>query len=270
MSLFWVHESIIVQLHAMKIHHSDIKIAFVLAHEDLKDRYRRSYAGMAWIVISFVGFFGVKLLVFSEILSNTKQIDYSLWLLSGYYAWMLLSGLVLGGANSFNSSRNFILSQNLPNWIYILRNIIYHQLVAIYTSIGFFILLYFTSFEFHLHQILSLASLLMLYSILSFFWSMFAGIVTIFFKDFYFFIETIMKILFFATPIFWIPVEGSFLSDLNQYNIFFHLIQIFRMPIMSGEIPVYSLYFVLMATPLFLLIGSYTYLRYSNKISLKI
>ena len=254
----------------MKIHYPSIKIAFTLAHEDLKDRYRRSYAGMAWIVISFVGFFGVKLLIFSEILNNTKQIDYSLWLLSGYYAWMLLSGLVLGGANSFNSSRNFVLSQNLPNWIYILRNIIYHRLVAIYTSIGFFILLYSTTFEFHTSQILSLASLLVLYPLLSFFWSMFAGIVTVFFKDFYFFIETMMKILFFATPIFWIPVEGSYLSDINQYNIFFHLIQIFRMPIMSGEISFYSLYFVLITMPLFLLIGLYTYSKYNKKISLKI
>jgi len=265
-----VHEVIKVSLASVKSHYPNIKIAFVLANEDLKDRYRRSYAGMAWIVLSFVGFFGVKLLVFSEILNNSKQVDYSLWLLSGYFAWILLSGLVLGGANSLNSSRNFILSQNLPNWIYILRNIIYHQLVAIYTSIGFFTLLHFTTFEFHPSQILSLASLLILYSLLSFFWSMFAGIVTVFFKDFYFFIETVMKILFFATPIFWIPVEGSFLSDINQYNIFFHLIQIFRTPIMSGEIPFYSLYIVLIAIPLFMLIGTYAYSKYNKKISLQI
>ena len=94
-----------------------LDLSFAIAWEDLKDRYRRSYIGLAWIILSFLAFILVKALVFSGFFDQADY-DFFSHLVIGFALFGFMSATISGGAHLFVANRTWILSTNLPYTVY--------------------------------------------------------------------------------------------------------------------------------------------------------
>jgi ABC-type polysaccharide/polyol phosphate export permease len=91
------------------------------------------------------------------------------------------------------------------------------------------------------------------------------------FPDFSQLLNNISVFLFLLTPIIWYPSAmpaGSTRGLLMRMNPFYHLLEIFRAPIMGQPVEVMSLWYVAIMTPLGLLVAALAYRRYARFVPL--
>jgi ABC-type polysaccharide/polyol phosphate export permease len=75
-----------------------------------------------------------------------------------------------------------------------------------------------------------------------------------------------MRLLFFATPILWMPPPGSFLDRVAQLNPISHFIAIVRDPLIHDTVPMLSWVVVLVITAIGVPAGVLCYARTRDKI----
>jgi ABC-type polysaccharide/polyol phosphate export permease len=91
------------------------------------------------------------------------------------------------------------------------------------------------------------------------------------FPDFGQLLNNISIFLFLLTPIIWYPETmpaGSLRGQLMRLNPFYHLVEVFRAPIMGGQIEPLSLWYVGVMTVVGLLVATFAYRRYARFVPL--
>jgi ABC-type polysaccharide/polyol phosphate export permease len=91
------------------------------------------------------------------------------------------------------------------------------------------------------------------------------------FPDFGQLLNNISVFLFLLTPIIWYPSmmpAGSMRGHLMRMNPFYHLVEIFRAPIMGQPVETMSLWYVAIMTPLGLVVAALAYRRYARFVPL--
>ena len=69
---------------------------------------------------------------------------------------------------------------------------------------------------------------------------MLLGFLVVFFRDIRFLVDNLIRVLFFATPIIWMPLDNKFLLMMAELNVFSHLIKLFREPLYNNSVPYFS------------------------------
>ena len=90
-------------------------VAFHLAMNDIRGKYRRTVLGPLWIVIGQLATVAGFVLVFSG-LFNRNPYDYALYLSAGFPVWMLISSFLTDMPGVFIQSKGFMESFELP-WL---------------------------------------------------------------------------------------------------------------------------------------------------------
>lgn len=215
-----------------------LQMSFILALEDLKDRYRRSLIGLAWIVISFLGFIAIKQLVFDQLMA-TDSYDFFSHLVIGFAIFTFISAVVPGATNLFVASRTWILSTDLPYSVYantmVLRALSELALVSVAATI-----LIAIWGNVQPGSLWTLIPAIGLYYLAAFSLSLLLAPIGTRYRDVVYAVQTGMRMLFFATPIIWIPTDGTIREIVAKWNPLSYFIDLVRVPIMSGSIPVYS------------------------------
>lgn len=242
------------------------RLCFALATEDLKDRYRRSILGVAWIAISFFAFIGVKAAIFSQ-LNIGKTDDFLLYLTVGFALWTLISTLIVGSSTCFVSCRGWIMTSNLPYFIYILqflyRSFFDFFLIALAAAI-------FCVFATSIDPAGSpyLLGALVLYFITGFGLVMCLAPIGARYRDVVYAIQTIMRVAFFATPIIWVPVPGTSMQTIANWNPLTHYIQIARAPLMGEPFPLHSAMIASLMTAIIFVAGVVVFSKAKRRVPL--
>lgn len=244
-------------LNDVKVLFSHSDMIFNLALEDLRDRYRKSYIGIIWITLSFVLFIGVKLLIFSRLNSN-PDVNFGVSLVVGFGTWLFISSTITEGANAFNSNKTWILSCSMPYMSYIYQNTVRNFVNWLLIVAGMIplLLLFGLNLSFSLISIIPAVALMVLASVWS---SMFLAPLSTYSKDFNHLLTTFMRIMFFATPIIWVPGNDPMLLFVASINPFYHFIELIRAPILNQEIAWQSWLVVALITPIGFLMGALSY-----------
>lgn len=205
-----------------------------LGLHDVRQRYRRSTLGPFWITISMgVMVFALGLL-YGQIFKQDMQV-YLPFLAAGFVVWGLISSMILGGCQTFIASEGMILQLNAPVSIYAYREI-WSGLIAfahniwVFVAVGF---LYETAFGWN--TLWAVPGLLLL--LLNGLWvCLFFGLLSARFRDVPLIVGSLVQVLFFLTPVIWMPdmlPERTVLLDLNPL---YHLVEVVRAP-MLGRAP---------------------------------
>jgi ABC-type polysaccharide/polyol phosphate export permease len=215
-----------------------LDLAFALALEDLKDRYRRSYLGLAWIVLSFLAFILIKTLVFGELFEGPDY-DFLSHLVIGFALFGFASGVIGGAANLFVQNRTWILSTNLPYTLYAhtlaMRSLAELGLIALAA-----VILVATLGQSTPAHLWTVPPAIVLY------YTTAIGLCLLFapigarFRDFVYAVQTVMRMLFFATPIIWIATPGTLRGEIAKWNPLTYYLDIIRLPIIEGRIPIFA------------------------------
>ena len=207
-----------------------------LASQEIKLRYRKSLLGPAWITINM----GIMLTAIGPLYSlifNQKTSIYFPQLAIGYIMWSYISNTIIESCSSLKSNERLIKQTSTPystfTYVCIFRNIInlLHNLIILMIIYIIFQESFNRSYIYFL-VIPGFTILLLNITMLSFIFSTACAR----FSDIAQLVINGMQLSFFLTPIIWpISALGKY-SYLQNFNIFYHMIEVVRAPLL-GEMP---------------------------------
>lgn len=209
-----------------------------LGREDLSDRYRRSLFGVSWILTSFAAFVVVKIAVFGQMTSIPLD-EFSLFVAIGFGVWSYINAVVCEACTAFTASTNWIKGSAVPYPVFILQ-VAYRNLLVF----GL-ILLVVLGVLLWKKQAWSPAALtalpgLAMYVLASLWVAAILAPLCARYRDIQHAVQTVMRLMFFVTPILWVPGQTPQLARIAEYNPLTHFIEILRAPLVYDTVPVAS------------------------------
>jgi lipopolysaccharide transport system permease protein len=242
-----------------------LNLSFILATNDIRQRYRRSFIGPFWITINT----GILILTLALIFIHAFKVPsekYVLYLSIGLITWKYIESTIKDSCNCFIENERMIKQLDLSYLVYVLRSLIRNLIIFFhnFVIIIFVIILYKKLFDMSfLFFCLGLTLL-----VLNLFWiGIILSVICSRYRDFSEIILNFLQIIFYATPILWSTnvIPDRFLEIYITYNLFYHLIEVIRSPLI-GE-PVYFSYLVLTFLLIIgFIISKFFFNRFKNKI----
>lgn len=209
-----------------------------LAMEDLRDRYRRTFLGLLWIVFSFALFVLVKILIFGQ-LTTVSTAEFGIFVTLGFGLWSYINSAVIDGCTAYMHARPWILGTATPYPVFLLqaayRNWLIFGLILLVMAAA----LYWKTSHWTLTMLWALPGLAM-YLVTSIWLVTVLAPLCARYRDLYHAIQTGLRLIFFATPILWIPAASGRLALIALWNPLSHFVAIVRDPLMYDRIPVTS------------------------------
>lgn len=236
-----------------------------LGAEDLSDRYRRTFFGVTWVVTSFAAFVFVKVLVFGQ-MSPASFGEFAMFVTVGFGLWSYISLMVLDCCSAYVTSHNWLMGTSIPYPVFFLQAIYRNWLVFALTLLVMFGVLIWKQTHWTPVMFAAIPGLLS-YMIAPMWFAAIMAPLCLRYRDVYHFMQTVMRLLFFITPILWMPGTTAGLAKLAKYNPVTHFIEIVRMPLVYNTVPWDSWAVVIVVNVLGLAIGAYMYASTRNKVA---
>ena len=242
-------------------------LAGTLGWQDIKQRYRRSKLGPIWLTISMGVMICALGLVFGGIFETPMQ-DFLPFLAIGIVLWTFILSVIGEGCTTFISSEAVIKQLPLPLFLHVMR-VIWRNIVILGHNLVIVPLL-FLIFLKPLGVVSLLAIPGFIFSTLTLTWvALLAGILCTRYRDLTQIIASVLQIVFYLTPIIWMP---SMLSERHGYvyldiNPLYHLIEVIRAPLL-GSAPTITSWVVSIGMALIgWILTISVYGKYKNRIS---
>lgn len=205
----------------------------MLGWQDVRQRYRRSALGPFWLTISMGVMIGTIGVVFGEIFKTPLR-EFLPFLAAGMILWSFISSVVNDGCMTFIAAEGVIKQLPLPLFIHVMRmtwrnilifghNIVIYPLVllAVGKPIGWIALLAIPGFMLAVLNLVWVALLL--------------GVLCARYRDLPQIIGSGLQVLFYLTPIMWMPslLSGKANLYLLDWNPIYHVISVVRSPLMD-------------------------------------
>jgi ABC-type polysaccharide/polyol phosphate export permease len=206
-----------------------------LGWRDVLSRYHRSWLGPLWITLSMGVIACVMGSLYSAIMQRSMD-SYIPYLTTGFIAWSLLSALIIEGTHAFVSNAAAIKEVPIPHAVHVFRILWRNLIVLGHNLVTYFILLMVFGINPLPAAFLIIPALLIV--MLNGLWiGMLFGLINTRFRDFSQFINNLMRLVFFITPIIWFSESAKGLrSILVHFNPFYYFIEIIRWPLL-GVVP---------------------------------
>jgi ABC-type polysaccharide/polyol phosphate export permease len=208
---------------------------YVLASNDIRQRYRRSGLGQLWLTLSMAATIGGIGFVWA-FLFNVPLADYLPYVAIGMTMWMFISGLANDLTTVFVQSEAYLRNVRMPLSTFIYRVVFRNLIILAHNIIVPIIVLMFFWPKDITAVVLIVPGLVLL--ILHTVWvGLILGALGARFRDLPLIIASLLQIVFFLTPILWKPSQlPAHLNWLTEVNPFHWLLNILRAPLL-GEVP---------------------------------
>lgn len=213
----------------------NVSLWWRLAWADMNQVYRRSLLGVFWISVSFVMFIGVKIFIFSSVLGDIDMRMYTLWVTIGYAVWQFILHSINDACTVFVKSKSWIMGTKLSLGTFVAQNIMRHLIGLFMVSLISLAAIIFLGYE----QCWVTWTIIpgFFFLILNSIWvHIVLGIVSSRFRDVLHMVKAIMHVMFFLTPILYLPNQLGPKAFIMDYNPFTHFLAIIREPIVLGRI----------------------------------
>jgi lipopolysaccharide transport system permease protein len=233
--------------------------------QDIKLRYRRSILGPWWVTISTAIMIGALGYLWSNIFIVDLN-EYMPFFAIGYVVWIWISSQISDAINGFIQFESLIKQTDLPLPIYILRLTVRNFIVLIHNLIIIVIIIFWYDININFNIIFLLPSIILIQLILI----MLSILIAIFctrYRDMNQVITVCISIIFFFTPIIWMPSSLKTHLILIEYNPVNHWIEVIRQPLLGLYPSDYSIIFVTFNAIFFLSLSMWVLGRYGKKVS---
>lgn len=250
---------------------TNMQLIFRLAAYELKSSYRMNYLGIIWSFLNPI----LQILIFWFVFgigirsgNPVGDTPFFAWLVVGLIPWFFISSSLLDGSNSVYAKISMVSRMKFP--VSILPSIAIAK-----NGFNFMIMLLLLGIILFSYGIFSGVYLLL------FFYYMFALFVFLFsatlllstlstiIRDVQLLLQSVMRMLFFLTPIFWsdVVLPDVFRTSL-QLNPLYYLIDGFRQSLLGygsfSDYIGYTIYFWLL-TLLILFVGAFLHMKFKDK-----
>lgn len=211
-----------------------------LVRNDLVNRYRRSFLGILWSLVRPIGMTVVLCVVFSTLL-HVDLYKYAPFIFVSISLWQYLVEAMTSGCTSYIAAAPYIRQQAVPLAIYPLRVVLGS---GFHTGIAFLMAIVLAgSLQGGLPQPLVFLSMipgLILLFMLGFFLAIICGITHTYFPDTQHFLEIMLQVLYYLTPIMYRAdsfQDRANLARFVKYNPLTSVLEMIRRPLLDGEYP---------------------------------
>lgn len=203
------------------------EVWYLLATQDIRLRYRRSAIGPFWITISMAVTVYTMGFLYGHLFKVNIQ-DYFPYLASGIIGWNFISLLILESSNTFIESEPYIKNQESFMSLFVMRLILRNLIVFGHNLIVFIPIV----FIFHVPVTLKLFLLIPAIFVIALnvmIWGSFLAVMGTRYRDFAQIITSLVQVIFFLTPIMWmpssLPERLQWVVIVNPFNQFLNLIR---------------------------------------------
>jgi ABC-type polysaccharide/polyol phosphate export permease len=235
-----------------------------LGLEDLSDRYRRTALGVSWVITSFVTFIAVKSIIFGQ-MAGVSFAEFTLYVTLGFGLWTFINNMVTDCCLAYTASSNWILGVAIPYPVFFLQSIFRNWLVFALVMVAMIAALIWFKTSWTLYSLAALPGLLV-YVYTPLWLSAILAPMCARYRDMQHAVRTGLTMLFFATPILWMPGKSESLFLIAHYNFATHFLEIVRDPLIYDRIPYKSWAVVLIINAVGTVAGFFTYAATRNRI----
>lgn len=210
------------------------RVGLLLALQDLKQAYRRSILGQAWITLGMLVLIGSIAAVFGLILGVNLQ-EYLPYVASGIIVYSLISGLMNEGSYGFIAAETMIKQSNVPMIAHHIRVVLRVSFTFLHNLVIFPLVFVITGNLFSINVLLVLPGLILLIVAIGGI-SLSLGILSARYRDVPPIVQAVMTVGFYVTPVIWSAEQIGNLSlahTLLGLNPLYHLIQVVRLPLLG-------------------------------------
>jgi len=204
------------------------------AWHDMVARYRRSWVGPFWLVLTTAIFVGAMSLVYTTLFHMAVR-EYVPFIAAGVVSWGFIATTATESVSTFVDAETYIRQVRINLFVYVFRVVWRNVLVFAHQFIVVLIVLVLFG-KFTLHT-LPLAFLGIFLFLLQAVWvAPLLGLLGTRFRDLQPIISNLLQVMFFVTPILWPPsLLGArrWIADFNPLN---SLIAVLREPLL-GAVP---------------------------------
>lgn len=235
-------------------------LAIDIAVRDLEAKYKRSFAGLLWLVLTPLAMLGLYWIVFGVILnvswqdpSTSEKVGFVLPFFIGLVFYLFFADVVISSANLFVSKRNYVIKSSFPLWVLWLANLIRagaHGLV----NLGLLTVLAFNDNRFYLDGIIWAAVIVASGLLFIAATSLLLSCIGPFIGDISEAAGLGLRVLFYTAPVTYpleiVPANYRFFLWFNPLT---HIIEPVRRAIVYGKAPDLTLIMLFMTISLLLL-----------------
>nr|WP_263313773.1 ABC transporter permease [Mammaliicoccus sp. Marseille-Q6498] len=208
-----------------------------LAQFQLKISNHDNYLGLAWELINPVLQICVYWFAFGVGIRQNSAVDgvpFIFWLLVGISMWFFVNQGILEGTKSIGSKFNQVAKMNFPLSAipaYILTSRFYGHIMLVIVIV----LICMTTGIFPSIYILQLIIYLPLVYIFAFSVSMVTSTLGVLIRDTQMAIQAILRMLFYLSPILWVPDKGSIVELIMKLNPIYFYAEAYRASILYDQ-----------------------------------
>jgi lipopolysaccharide transport system permease protein len=223
-------------------------LAHILAYQDIRSRYRRSTLGPFWITLSMLVMISCIGVIFGSVYNIPRE-EFFLYLAIGFIFWNFFSGTVNEGCFGFIEASLIIKQHPVPFFVYTLRIIIRNTYILGHNLLilPFFFLLFKKSLS--LKILIIIPNLILIFFFLG--WVvLILSLICARYRDLPNLISSIMQVIFYLTPVIWLPnlLPNAYILNFLELNPFYHLLELLRAPLLGQEIKSNSYLYILFLT----------------------
>lgn len=206
-----------------------------LASEDITDQHRRTRLGPAWVLVNYLIYIGTFYVIFGE---NPGIPNFTVYMALGMLVFQFVTEIITQGTSLYIREESFIAGTPLPLSVYVLRLTMQSLIRSSYSIQGCLAILLIAGMPITLSWLWSVVGIALLLVIVPPLIVVLATLGAVF-PDAQFIVGNMMRVAMFLTPLFWRSASGL-RGKLYTWNPLTHFIEVVRMPIVEGVVPVHS------------------------------
>lgn len=213
----------------------NVRLPLLLAKAEIKRRYRRSTLGPFWITISTAVTITTIGFIFGKIFKSPLS-EFLPFIAAGLILWNFISSTINDSCAVFVQSEAAIKQLPLPLFTYVEQLVIRNFYIFGHNVVIFPIVCLVTGRAIGFNCLLAIPGILLV--LLNLLWvSLSLGIVCARYRDLTQIVQSILQILFYVTPIIWMPdqVSARVASTFIELNPVYHILSIVRTPLLNNQ-----------------------------------
>ena len=207
-----------------------------LVKQYLTMRYKRTFLGFLWTLVTPLLTMTVMAMVFSQLMRFGVE-DFAIYLFSGLVPWWVFANGVMNSGGALLNNEAISKKIYIPKQIFPTASLVGVVVDSIFSTAALFIIALFLGIVPTVAlSILPLSFFLLVifvYGIV-----LLQSILVVYFRDMAHVVPILIQTLFYLTPILYplslIPEQYTYLMDLNPM---YHFVELFHKPIYDGEFP---------------------------------
>jgi ABC-type polysaccharide/polyol phosphate export permease len=234
------------------------------AWHDMVSRYRRSWVGPFWLVLTTAIFVGAMSLVYSTLFHMAVH-EYVPFVAAGIVSWGFIAATATESVSTFVDAETYIRQVRINLFVYVFRVVWRNVLVFVHQfAVVLIVLMLFGKFTLHT---LPLAILGIFLFLLQAVWvAPLLGLLGTRFRDLQPIISNVLQVMFFVTPVLWPPSLLGARRWIADYNPLQSLIAILREPLLGSVPSIRDYMYVIVITAAGFLLATLMYGRFRLRV----